>query len=70
MDDIEIKFKPLHDTLARLRMLTHLVDGNVSLRPTEPAELHNWLCDLTREAVDLAVEIEQDFIWQGREEGN
>lgn len=50
-------------------MLTHLVDDNVSLRPSEPAELHNWLCDLTRQAVDQAIDIEQDIIWQGREEG-
>lgn len=70
MNDIEIKFKPLHDTLVRIRMLTHLVYDNVSLRPSEPAELHKWLCDLTREAVDHAIDIEQDLIWQGREEGN
>ena len=52
-------FKPLHDTLARLRLLVHLVDDNVTLTAVEEQELFLWLRDLTALAVDQALEVEK-----------
>ena len=57
-DPIEAAFKPLHDTLARLHLLTHLVDDNVHLTAAESQDLHGWLREMTALATDQAIEAE------------
>lgn len=59
-DRIEAAFRPLHDTLARLNLLTHLTDENVMLPATESQDLSNWLRDLASKAISQAIAAEQE----------
>jgi len=58
-DRIEAAFEPLHITLARLRLLTHLIGDDLTLSESERAELSLWLRDLVSTAQDQAIEAEQ-----------
>lgn len=59
-DRIEAAFKPLHDTLARLNLLTRLADENVILTAAESQDFANWLRDLVSQAISQAIEAEQE----------
>lgn len=57
-NQIETAFAPLHDTLARMRLLIHLTDEDTNLTAPEEQELSIWLLELTTTAADLAIKAE------------
>jgi len=57
-DRLNDRFRDLHSTLARLRLLTHLTDENVMLDAAGQQDLSEWLHYLATLAADQAVEVE------------
>lgn len=59
-DRIEAAFRPLHDTLARLRLLVRLTDENIMLDAAGQQDLSEWLHHLATLAADQAIHAEQE----------
>ena len=57
-DRLNDRFRELHTTLARLRLLTHLTDENVMLDAAGQQDLSEWLHHLATLAADQAVAVE------------
>lgn len=56
---IEAAFEPLHITLARLRLLVHLTDENITLDAAGQQCLSEWLHHLAALAAGQAIHAEQ-----------
>lgn len=59
MSHIELAFRPLHTTLARIGLLSRLADENVSLPAALQQDLCDWLQDLVSEAQEQAIKAEE-----------
>jgi len=58
-DRIEAAFEPLHITLARLRLLVHLTDENITLDAAARQCLSEWLHHLAALGASQAILAEQ-----------